>query len=350
MPTGTEHTHVPDATANDWQLKPRQHIAQLGPNGAPLAQILSRSTFEELIDAFETSDAAAVRARNWYKSLAGLAAFFSLIAVLLAAILLLLSARSLNELGIDRTWLAVAQGASLLASFVLSLANAAWRPFDRWMGARATAEFNRILYFNRIIEARPDDPAAETTLLPLKLDYFTRYQLDVQRRYYAGRGRQHARAVWRANALRILALLLVGLSAIPIISAFAGHDTTTWLTALGLGDWATDHDLQQRVFIAASTSGAALQGWLAATALIDQDERNSVRYRATAQNLETLAGRPLDEARAAASKGDESDVRAFVALVQEQISSEHREWVDLRTVAPSQSLVRLKGLALPPDR
>ena len=39
---------------------------------------------------------------------------------------------------------------------------------------------------------------------------------------------------------------------------------------------------------------------------------------------------------------------AFVALVQNQISSEHREWIPLRKVAPDLALDRLKSLRLSP--
>jgi hypothetical protein len=120
-----------------------------------------------------------------------------------------------------------------------------------------------------------------------------------------------------------------------------------WLERLGLPSWIQDFDVQQRFFLALSTSGAALQGLLAALALINQDDRNAARYEATHRNLDALADRPLDEARAAAAAGDANDMQAFVALVQEQISSEHREWVDLRAIAPSLSLRRLKELSLP---
>jgi len=61
------------------------------------------------------------------------------------------------------------------------------------------------------------------------------------------------------------------------------------------------------------------------------------------------------EAAAAASEGTPGQVGAareavlaFVALVQSQISSEHREWIALRKVAPDLALDRLKSLRLPP--
>ncbi len=136
------------------------------------------------------------------------------------------------------------------------------------------------------------------------------------------------------------------MAAIPNIATFLGFDVGAWLAAVGLPAWGREVDLQQRFFLALSTSGAALQGWLAARGLMNQDERNANRYAATASNLDALAERPLDEARVAAARDDAASVRTFIALVQEQISSEHREWVDLRSIAPALSLERLKEQSL----
>jgi arylsulfatase A-like enzyme len=184
-------------------------------------------------------------------------------------------------------------------------------------------------------------------LLPLQLEFFRRHQLDVQRKYYHERGKQHARAVWRASAVRWLATLLVVMAAMPFIATFFGFDVGSWFATMGLPVWGRELDFQQRFFLALSTSGAALQGWLAAMGLMNQDERNANRYAATASNLDALAERPLDEARVAAARDDSASVRTFIALAQEQISSEHREWVDLRSIAPALSLERLKELSLP---
>src|SRR5258708_28473763 len=67
------------------------------------------------------------------------------------------------------------------------------RPFDLWMKARERAEIARISLFDQVMNT--DDPSSqpdELPLPPLKLEHFRRYQLDVQRRYYAARGLQHA--------------------------------------------------------------------------------------------------------------------------------------------------------------
>lgn len=330
----------------DWSLKPSEHVRALGPEAGALARVLKRSGLEEFVDTFESADREADKARDRYKGLAGWSAGLSFVAVLLAAAVLLGSSRAIG-LGIDLRWLAVVQGAALVVSFVLSFVLAWTRPFDAWMRQRGMAEHQRILFFTRVCEATEPTREDELALLPLQLEYFRRYQLDVQRKYYRERGAEHRRAQRRATALRIVAVLLVVAAALPIAGHMLGTGWPEWLERLGLSTWSRDLDVQQRFFLALSTSGAALQGLLAALALINQDERNAARYAATHENLEALAGRPLDEARSAAAAGDASDVQALVALVQEQISSEHREWVDLRAVAPSLSLRRLREMSLP---
>lgn len=330
----------------DWQLRPRAHAYKMDDAAGPLKRILTRESVEEIIEAFEDSDRAATRARNTYKGLAGWSARFSFIAMLLAGTVLLMKATSIGL--DDYVWtVTIFQGAALLLSFSLSLIVGRLRPFDRWMRERASAEHERFTLFTTVFAAEEQERGGELPLLPLKLEYFRRYQLDVQRKYYRERGNEHARAVRRATWLRVFATLLILAACFPVISNFFGIGQSVWLNGLGLPDWSRDPDLQQRLFIAMSTVGAALQGLLAALHLMNQDERNAARYQSTSDNLETLASKPLDEARTAAAAGDSFTVETFIALVNEQISSEHREWVSLRALAPDLSLRRLRELNLP---
>jgi hypothetical protein len=76
------------------------------------------------------------------------------------------------------------------------------------MNKRAESEIARIELFNRIVHTHETSQGDELPLLPLKLEYFRRYQLDVQRRYYRGRGEQHAAALWRSNWWLIASLVI----------------------------------------------------------------------------------------------------------------------------------------------
>lgn len=329
----------------DWELLPQNHARNLPASAGPLKRVLQRPDLEEIIDTFAVSGEAAKRAQQRYKLLMRLSALSSLGAMVIAAGLLLAYAR-VSESNLLPV-LSTLQGGLLLLSFLFSLLVAYRRPFDVWMRERATAEHLRISLFNRIIAAREQNEGDELPYIELKLEYFRRFQLDVQRKYYRERGQQHRRAVRRASILRWLGSIMILLAGLPVVLRLFLPESQPMMFEAELPQWARDGDLQQRFFIAMSTTGAALQGFLVASNLINQDERNAARYGSTSENLEALATRPLDEARAAAETGDEQGVQTFAALIQEQISSEHREWVSLRAVAPNLSLGQLRQVNLP---
>ena len=81
------------------------------------------------------------------------------------------------------------------ACLALSILASLWlgwsKPFDIWMRQRAEAETQRIKLFRRVIDAEEQARDGELPLLPLQLEYFRRFQLDVQRLYYDKRGKQH---------------------------------------------------------------------------------------------------------------------------------------------------------------
>ena len=87
------------------------------------------------------------------------------------------------------------------------------------MKERAIAELARVKLFNDLMEANEEPRNGELPLLPLKLEYFRRYQFDVQRRYYSGRADEHARAAgqgkgWQRTSLALsyVAAIVAGLA------------------------------------------------------------------------------------------------------------------------------------------
>ncbi len=325
----------------DWKLQPETHALSLPPNAGALKRILQRDTCRRTIEAFRIDDAAAVSSRKWYVFYAGWAALLSLVSIICASILLTVFGLNPSKSDSLVTHLSIVIGVSVSLSFILSLLEKWFDPAQKWMASRAAAENERMRLFSEVVAANEPVKANELPLLPLQLEYFRRYQLDVQRRYYEGRGAQHKAVVRWSNGLRIVALLLVLTASLPQISTLAGYPIADWLGT------AIDPDLQTRIFVGLSTIGSALQVWLATRLLRGLDEHNAARYTSTAENLSALSRRPLDEAREAAANGDRQAVLGFVALVQEQVSSEHREWISLKQLSPELSLSRLRKLALP---
>ncbi|MGD1870020.1 MAG: hypothetical protein ACFB0F_11035 [Neomegalonema sp.] len=337
-----------DGLPQDWLLRPKAHVEQMKPEAGALKRILERPGTKEIIDEHIRFDEQAGRAQKLYKGPSLWSARFSFISVLTASIAVILEGVDFFPMNEWSRVFAIVTGVSVLLSFALSLVTTWAKPFERWMLARAEAEVRRMRLFTEVTSSDEAPQAGEAPLLPLQLEYFRRYQLDVQRAYYGKRSRDHATVVRTASRLRLFAMVLVVLASIPLVFTLTGIGWNDIPVVGGLfSAFEMSADRENRIFLGLGTIGAALQGLLAARLLLGQDERNATRYAATFSNLEDLASRPLTDARAAASVGDREGVLAFVALVQEQVSSEHREWVSLNKLSPDLSLSRLQELALP---
>ncbi len=330
----------------DWQLKPETHAEKLQAKAGPLKRVLEQNAQSKIIDRYYRADRQAIAAQKRYKNLALNAAIASFLAVFIAGFLLLPLSTELSPRLLS--WLSGIQFVLIIISFIFSLLISYFKPFEIWMRKRAEAENARHALFNQIMSAKEETQGDdELELLPLQLEYFRRFQLDVQRLYYSRRGAQHARAVRYMTVWRVVALILIILAVIPLVSSLQGYNWMPDLLRPLFDPVLTGTDVLQRNFLFFGLLGAALQGLLASVSLISQHERNAARYLDTFQNLEDLASRPLEEARVAAANGDRERVLAFVALVQDQISSEHREWIALRSIAPDLALDRLRDSSLP---
>jgi hypothetical protein len=176
------------------------------------------------------------------------------------------------------------------------------------MSARASAETARLSYFAALAEPQeaPPDPALDL----LKLEYFCRHQYQVQCNYYRRRGRQHEQAANRNLSIGSEAVLLSAGAA--GVSGFLGASAGGMAAALG----------------AVGVLGAALSSYASAREAAAQNERNAERYARTQAALENLGGERLDRVRAAVAKGNAPALAEFVAAVNEQISLEHRQWLE----------------------
>ncbi len=270
----------------DWLLKPEEHAANLPEAAAPLKRILTQPAIAAIIARYNKADAAAVRAQAAYKRPAKLAAIASFLAIIVGSMAVLPSYALLPQ-GAVR-----AAGAAQFLLLILSLGASilvGWRKsFVIWMTFRAEAENARRELFAKVFDQEATANAVTgLPLLSLQLEYFRRYQLDVQRLYYARRGMQHSRAADHAWRWRIVALIFIVAASFPLLWVLQGK--------AGLPDWlgpflnGLPHatDTGERLFLGIGLIASALQGLLAANAVISLDERNAARYLSTAENLET---------------------------------------------------------------
>jgi hypothetical protein len=177
---------------------------------------------------------------------------------------------------------------------------------EAWMTERAQAESARLEYFATLVKAETAEPSALPLGL-LKLEYFRRYQLDVQLAFYDRRGRQH-----RQSADHTLALGGFAAALAAVASGSAG------IAASIEAPWAA--------LAAFGVVGTALAAFAATREGVNQDRRNAERYGRTLSALEILRGR-LDDVRPGVLAGSQDVLEEYVAAVHEQLSLEHREWL-----------------------
>jgi len=336
-----------DDAASDWQLKPDRHAQMLPTAAEALKRVLARDDIKEIADSFRLADAKAIAAQARYKHIGRLGLYAATVATLIGAIFLLPIEPWLQ--GSAAAIASMLQVVSLMMAFLASRYLIIAKPFDAWMKSRAEAEIARVGLFNAVTGATEMSRDGELPLLPLALEYFRRYQLDVQRRYYKGRAAQHAAAAWhnnqwlRAGFLLTATSVIIGVMLAFELAAASGLPVPSWLLVLPSG-FAGDPG-PNRITLALGVVASALYGLGVARSLMDLDERNASRYATTSDNLEFLTDKRLAEARTAAAEANAEVVRIFVSDVQSQISSEHREWILLsaRESAPDRLRRRQNG-------
>lgn len=327
-----------DDSASDWRLRPEHYAQHLPAEAGALKRVLERDEIKHIIDRFRAADSKAVTAQARYKRVGRLGLYAATIATITGALFLLPFEPWLH--GLPAEIASIVQVVGLIVAFVASRYLASAGPFDAWMKNRAEAEIARVGLFDAVTEANEPLREGEIALLPLALEYFRRYQLDMQRRYYKGRAAQHQSANWRNNQwlragmIFTAASVILGVLLAIRIASDLGAPVPPWMLILppDLAGAAGPN----RISLALGVVASALYGLGVARSLMDLDERNASRFATTSENLEYLAETRLDATRAAAEAGDAAAVRTFVGDVQTQISSEHREWILLsaREVRP----------------
>lgn len=299
---------------SDWELKPDEHAHSLKPQAASLKRVLEHSLIEAIVRRYDRNDADAMQFQKSYKQLGAWEIYLGALAAMLGGAVLLMN----EEIQIE--WLPENLRTGLLFVQVLCVAGVAMlkyllqskKPFEHWQNRRSLAETARVELFETVCGLTERDWMEEVRdgdypLLPLQLEYFLRYQLGVQLKYYQGRGKEHL-----AAANRFISFGAV----ITFVSAFAA----------GLGGLALDW--LDTVSFAAIIAMLApiLIGAQSSLSRLNQDERNAARYAITHAHLDRLAGQ-ITDIRKSARAGESEQVHNFIREVNKIISVEHSQWI-----------------------
>jgi hypothetical protein len=194
----------------------------------------------------------------------------------------------------------------------------AGRLLETWKESRAQAEAYRRDYFNYLSQASTGPP--NPVPLPLlQLEYFRRYQFDVQYAFYQQRAGYH-----RGYADQSLKLSSAAMAAVVLLNSLssAGMLSTFNLKLIASGAFA----LLAQAFANMVINREEVQ----------QNRRKAELYAKTRTALAQLAAN-LDGIRQAVLEGSQEVFDSFVKATHDVLSKEHQEW--LRSFDDVQSAV-----------
>lgn len=296
---------------DDYVLTPSEHADRYRDASPELAKLLESSAVRVIAERYERLDERALELQGAFEgtsSRARNAVFWTGVS---SAVLLAGGGLSGVIAPTVRILLTSVAGAGAVVTGALARM---WikrikegRLLERWMAARADAETERLRYFESITAGTDSvDPI-------LLLEYFRRFQLDVQRAYYRNRGVDHRRAADRA--LNRGSIAVAGGAAASGLAGVLSVFQPAWtaLAAVGL-------------------TGQAWASTVTNEEATAQSRRNAERYDRTGVTLDRIYER-LDEVRTAVAGGDTAVLSEFVETVHEQLSLEHRQWQEEMHVA-----------------
>jgi hypothetical protein len=300
---------IGNRSPGDDALSPVEHAEQLSTSAPKLAALLTRSAPVELARQYAEADSEALVAERTFKRWV-IRANRAVLATATVSALLMAVALLAGRLGVLTQTILIALALTGVATGGIASMSLfrvkEGRLLEDWMTARARAETKRLSYFSYIVSSSVGPLDLQLELL--KLEYFRRYQLDLQLAYYKARRSGH-----RNSAERTLNISAGSVMVAAIASGAAGV-----LGALQ-SEWAALGSL--------AVFGAALQAFAAARESLNQDRRNAERYDNTAQALQGLRER-LDDVRLGIAAGSTSVLGEYVSTVQDQLSLEHRQWLE----------------------
>ena len=311
---------IGDDASSDWNINPTKHADVYATVAPTLSEALSMQNILDTASQYHESDQRAAHIQADFKSTArraNVAVFITACAGAAITVAGSLMTRTDLNGGTNSTevapggWIFIALGlAGLAASSLASMWFVRLRnghKLQNWMESRAEAERRRIEYFSRIIDSTGP---ADTDFELLKLEYFRRYLLGSQLKYYDQRGTQHENSARRtldvSTASTTVAAVLTGIAG--LLAASFGQ---SYSALAGIGVMIT-----------------AFGAMFSAREGLNQDTRNAQRYSATRNKLLDIRKKYLEQVRKDTANGVLKTRSDFVAAVGEVLLEEHSQWLE----------------------
>lgn len=354
FPSNNRSMHAPEFET--------RHLAPLrafGDDAAPLVACLETAPVRAAFAQYAKSDDTAAMAQKSYKWLSTAIVIPTVMALGVCAILALISpawmtgnlafwfgGQPSDYDGWIRLGLPWAICILLAATPIAKAIGKPGKLFEDWHYNRGGAEAMRREIFSRVMSARPSEPvpappngiAADSWLLMLKLEYFRRWQVEVQYAYFRERPKQEwlklqTRAKWATRIYQGLIGLMVALLFLMSIAGWGEQEYSPALSRLGafvpalgyLEQLQTDYIL----FFALALAGVAAAYFIVTSQYVNPLQ-NMARCKNMEANYKQIVNERLDDARAAAMRGDQEMVQHYIDRVHSMMSIETNDWVRLK--------------------
>lgn len=304
---------IGEGDPNDYVISPTNHAEEFKEKAPALAKKLSSSAIITTARAYENENQDALTAQIEFKRIFN-RSNLTVLATGVFVALFMASAVAVNGLPgwMGKTMLVILSLGSVVCGAFASkdLMNIKQGGLlEAWMSKRASAETTRLDYFEMVVKSASEGTVeSEWPLELLQLEYFRRFQLDVQLAFYRERTKDH-----REEAKKTLSYSGWAVFGAAVATGSAGvlgaavHTSLAAIGALGV------------VFI-------GLNSFASIREAVNQDRRNAERYERTYRVLEDLNKR-FDKVRKAVFEGGRKPLCEFVDAVHEQLSLEHRQWL-----------------------
>ena len=300
----------------DYILKPKMYAELFSERAPALSNLLKSSELEGIAEKYSQYDQKAIAAQSKYKAWMQRARLWVLLTACCSAALLAVATWFVqpDEADLAKMLFIAISIAAFVSSFIattyiklvenLSL-------LKKWMGSRANAEMQRLSYFEHFVKRRfqADDGVDPIFIRLLQLEFFRRFQLDMQLNYYTRRSGDHGVAAEKSAAISTWSMGIAGLAA--AIAGFLGASIDPrWAAVAAVGF----------VFQAYASNSLGAEA-------VNQDRRNEERYGRTMKCLQNLKA-DMDGVRQQVGGGNAKILATYVDAVHEQLSLEHRQWIE----------------------
>lgn len=305
------------AGKDDYVIAPTRHAEEFKVKAPELSTILSSNAVQITAGQFEERDQEANDAQAEFKRIFNRSNAAVLITAILIAFVLItgviapLLPATLVTVLLAGLGIASALTAALAAFDLNKLKQG--KLLDAWMLNRARAESARLEYFSSVAKRPKPATTGGNSIELLKLEYFRRYQFDVQRAYYRTRSKDQ-----RRNSMRTLSYSSFAIAGAAVATALAG--------SLGF------ISPKFSAIAALGSAFTALSSFSAVREEVYQNQGNAARYSRTSDALDDIA-KTLDDVRIAVNEVGEKPLIEFIEAVHEQLSLEHRQWLGLQAGA-----------------